>query len=181
MISRAVKDIFEFIRKRESENSKYVVKISYLQIYNEIISDLLRPERRHLIIREDREKGIFVENLSEWVVHSPCEIFNLLRQGMSFRTTAPTKINDLSSRSHAVFVICLENVVSSEVEGRQVSTVRRAKLNLIGSFFNGRFGRKRASENNRSTREKTGRVEENQPKFECFGECDCFPDKENEG
>ena len=75
---------------------------------------------------------MFVENLSEWVVDKPTEIFELLKRGMALRTTAPTKINDLSSRSHAVFIICLENVVSMNIEGKQVSTVRRAKLNLIG-------------------------------------------------
>jgi kinesin family protein 3/17 len=135
IISRAVKDIFDYIAENETESSKYVVKISYLQIYTEIISDLLKPERRHLTIREDKEKGVFVENLSEWVVEDPKEIFELLKKGMALRTTAPTKINDLSSRSHAVFIICLENVVSSNIEGKQVSTVRRAKLNLIGKYF----------------------------------------------
>lgn len=135
MVSRAIKDIFEYIRQNESENSKYVVKISYLQIYTEIISDLLKPERRHLAIREDKEKGVFVENLSEWVVKEPKEIFELLKQGMALRTTAPTKINDLSSRSHAVFIIYLENIVKSEIQGKIVSTIRQAKLNLIGNLF----------------------------------------------
>ena len=134
MVSRAIKDIFEYIRLNESENSKYVVKVSYLQIYTEIISDLLKPERRHLTIREDKEKGVFVENLSEWVVKEPKEIFELLKTGMALRTTAPTKINDLSSRSHAVFIIYLENIVKSEVEGKVVSTIRQAKLNLIGRY-----------------------------------------------
>ena len=135
MVSRAIKDIFEYIRQNESENSKYGVKISYLQIYTEIISDLLKPERRHLAIREDKEKGVFVENLSEWVVKEPKEIFELLKQGMALRTTAPTKINDLSSRSHAVFIIYLENIVKSEIQGKIVSTIRQAKLNLIGNLF----------------------------------------------
>ena len=132
MVSRAIKDIFEYIKRNESENNKYVVKVSYLQIYTEIISDLLKPERKHLAIREDKEKGVFVENLSEWVIKGPEEIFDLLKRGMTLRTTAPTKINDLSSRSHAVFIIYLENVVSTQVEGKQVSKVRQAKLNLIG-------------------------------------------------
>jgi kinesin family protein 3/17 len=134
MVSRAIKDIFEYIKKNESENNKYVVKVSYLQIYTEIISDLLKPERRHLTIREDKEKGLFVENLSEWVITQPMEVFDLLKKGMALRTTAPTKINDLSSRSHSVFIIYLENIVNVEIEGKQVSTIRQAKLNLIGGF-----------------------------------------------
>ena len=132
MIARAIKEIFDFIRQNESENNKYVIKISYLQIYTEIISDLLKPERQHLLIREDKEKGVFVENLSEWVVKGPEEIFELMKRGSTLRTTAPTKVNDLSSRSHAVFIVYLENIVNSVSKGRQVSTVRQAKLNLIG-------------------------------------------------
>ena len=98
----------------------------------EIISDLLKPERKNLLIREDKEKGVFVDNLSEWVVEEPQEVFELLKMGSKLRTTAPTKINQLSSRSHAVFIFYLENIVNSEINGKTISTVRAAKLNLIG-------------------------------------------------
>lgn len=47
---------------------RFLVRASYLQIYNEQISDLLKPERSNLAIREDRKRGVFVEGLSEWVV-----------------------------------------------------------------------------------------------------------------
>lgn len=47
---------------------RFLVRASYLQIYNEQISDLLKPERNNLIIREDKKRGVFVEGLSEWVV-----------------------------------------------------------------------------------------------------------------
>lgn len=135
MMSRAVKDIFDFIQQNQTETNQYVVKISYLQIYTENVSDLLRPERRHLQIRESKDNGVFVENLSEWVVRGLDEIYALLKKGAALRTTAPTKINDVSSRSHAVFIIYLENIVSFQSEGRQVSKVRQAKLNLIGIIF----------------------------------------------
>ena len=55
-----------------------MVRASYLQIYNEVISDLLRNERNSLHIREDKKKGVFVEGLSEWAVRSPNEIFKLM-------------------------------------------------------------------------------------------------------
>lgn len=54
--------------------TKFLVRASYLQIYNEVISDLLKPERTNLQIHEDKKKGVFVENLSEWVVTSPSEV-----------------------------------------------------------------------------------------------------------
>jgi hypothetical protein len=56
------------------------VRASYLQIYNEVISDLLKPERTNLSIREDKKKGVYVEGLSEWVVRSPKEVY-----GATFR------------------------------------------------------------------------------------------------
>jgi hypothetical protein len=40
----------------------------------QVISDLLKPERQNLVIREDRKRGVFVEGLSEWVVRSPAEV-----------------------------------------------------------------------------------------------------------
>jgi hypothetical protein len=57
------------------------VRASYLQIYNEVISDLLKPERTNLHIREEKRRGIFVEGLSEWVVRSSAEIYGLMQVG----------------------------------------------------------------------------------------------------
>lgn len=89
-----------------------MVRASYLQIYNETISDLLKTERTSLLIREDpkSKRGVFVEGLSEWAVRSPNEIYSLLQRGALSRATATTKMNDLSSRSHAVFIIIVEQM-----------------------------------------------------------------------
>jgi kinesin family protein 3/17 len=87
-----------------------MVRASYLQIYNEYISDLLKPEKTNLNIREDKKKGLYVEGLSEWAVRSPNDIYVLLSRGASCRVTSSTKMNDVSSRSHAVFVITVEQV-----------------------------------------------------------------------
>merc|ERR1711871_1737091 len=87
---------------------KYLVRASYLQIYNEQISDLLKPERSNLTIREDKKKGVYVEGLSEWVVRSPAEIYGLMEKGGAVRATGETKMNEVSSRSHAVFIIIAE-------------------------------------------------------------------------
>lgn len=85
-----------------------MVRASYLQIYNENISDLLKTERTSLQIREDKKRGVFVEGLSEWAVRSPIEIYSLMQRGAMARATAATKMNDVSSRSHAVFIIIVE-------------------------------------------------------------------------
>ncbi len=113
-----------------------MVRASYLQIYNEVISDLLKGDRANLQIREDRRKGVFVEGLSEWAVRSPYEIYSLMRKGTSSRVTASTKLNDLSSRSHAVFIIIVEQmtVTDEESTGRgedPSKQIKVGKMNLV--------------------------------------------------
>jgi hypothetical protein len=81
--------------------------LSFLRL-DEVISDLLKPERSNLAIREDRKKGVYVEGLSEWVVRSPKEVYGLIKRGTSLRATGSTRINETSSRSHALFIIIVE-------------------------------------------------------------------------
>jgi len=81
IIPRSMEEIFKFIQMQSSKNSTFMVRVSYLQIYNEIISDLLKVERTSLQIREDKKKGVFVEGLSEWAVRSPNEVYSLMQKG----------------------------------------------------------------------------------------------------
>jgi kinesin family protein 3/17 len=108
IIPRAIEQIFQHIQSNVSARKRFLVRASYLQIYNEQISDLLKPERNNLSIREDKKRGVFVEGLSEWVVRSPPEIYGLMERGGSVRATGSTKMNEISSRSHAVFIIIAE-------------------------------------------------------------------------
>lgn len=119
---------------QSSKNSTFMVRVSYLQIYNEVISDLLKVERTQLQIREDKKKGVFVEGLSEWAVRSPNEVYSLMQKGAQCRATASTKMNDLSSRSHAVFIIILEQMtILNAVEGGAdpPKQIKVGKLNLV--------------------------------------------------
>ena len=61
-----------------------------------------------MLIREDKKKGVYVEGLSEWAVRTPNEIYALIKKGTASRSTAATKMNDVSSRSHAVFIVIVE-------------------------------------------------------------------------
>lgn len=108
IIPRAITQIFDHIKTHANDRMRFLVRASYLQIYNEHISDLLKPERNNLQIREDKKRGVFVEGLSEWVVRSPAEIFGLMQRGGAVRATGETKMNEMSSRSHAVFVVIAE-------------------------------------------------------------------------
>ena len=133
IIPRAIEDIFNRIKADTSTRSKYLVRASYVQIYNEVISDLLKPERVNLHIREDKKRGVFVEGLSEWVVRTPDEIYGLMDRGASQRTTGATRMNELSSRSHAVFIIIVENSKLTEEAGQTElrQSFKVGKLNLV--------------------------------------------------
>jgi len=110
IIPRAMEEIFRYIQNGANKHSTFMVRASYLQIYNENISDLLKTERTSLQIREDKKRGVFVEGLSEWAVRSPHEIYSLMQRGAAVRATASTKMNDVSSRSHAVFIMIVEQM-----------------------------------------------------------------------
>jgi Kinesin motor domain len=69
---------------------------------------LLAKDNVYLQIREDRKKGIFVDNLSEWPVSSPEQILKMMKRGAQSRPTASTKMNEVSSRSHAIFIVTIE-------------------------------------------------------------------------
>ena len=73
-------------------------------------------QRTNLAIREAKKRGVFVEGLSEWVVRSPEEIYGLMERGGAMRATGSTKMNELSSRSHAVFIIIAEQSETTYVD-----------------------------------------------------------------
>jgi len=128
------------LKMPQIKSKTFMVRASYLQIYNEVITDLLKKEMSPLQIREDKKKGVFVEGLSEWVVRSPIDIYNLMKDGMRNRTTASTNMNDVSSRSHAVFIIIVEQMrdltdkfcEDSKENPREVAReIKVGKLNLV--------------------------------------------------
>ena len=139
IIPRAIEQIFGHIQAHASQTVRFLVRASYLQIYNEGISDLLKPERNNLSIREDKKKGVFVEGLSEWVVRSPAEIYGLMERGGAVRATGSTKMNEISSRSHAVFIIIVEQS-QTEIEtdvapSNGGATAEKAAKNRVKQSF----------------------------------------------
>ncbi|KAJ1402313.1 P-loop containing nucleoside triphosphate hydrolase protein, partial [Ochromonadaceae sp. CCMP2298] len=135
IIPRAIEQIFGHIQKFASPRMRFLVRASYLQIYNEQISDLLKPERSNLTIREDKRRGVYVEGLSEWVVRSPAEIYGLMERGGAIRATGETKMNELSSRSHAVFIVIAEQSETTydmkQLESHVRQSFKVGKLNLV--------------------------------------------------
>ncbi|KAM1794431.1 hypothetical protein ACFX11_034910 [Malus domestica] len=127
--------IFEFLfariqaeeEIRRDEKLKYNCMCSFLEIYNEQITDLLDPSSTNLLLREDVKKGVYVENLSEFEVYTVSDILRLLIQGSSNRKVAATNMNRESSRSHSVFTC----VIESRWEKDSTTNLRFARLNLV--------------------------------------------------
>ena len=94
------------------EHGRFLLRVSFVQLYRESLSDLLAPDGGNLSIREDPHKGVFVEGVTEVAVRAPQDVWALAARGQRARTTAATRINDVSSRSHALFTVVLEQVMT---------------------------------------------------------------------
>ncbi|XP_057425345.1 kinesin-like protein KIN-5C [Lotus japonicus] len=136
VIPRAVKQIFDTL---ESQNAEYSVKVTFLELYNEEITDLLAPEelskvtleekqKKQLPLMEDGKGGVLVRGLEEEIVTSANEIFTLLERGSAKRRTAETLLNKQSSRSHSLFSITI-HIKESTPEGEEL--IKCGKLNLV--------------------------------------------------
>ncbi|CAI8038052.1 Kinesin-like protein KIF3A [Geodia barretti] len=133
IIPRAAQIIFSQIGSYSNPAGQYLVRTSYLQIYNEKISDLLEPSRENLKIREDGCGGVFVETLSEHVVRDAEEIMALIKRGTRLRATNVTRMNKESSRSHAVFTIIIEHGKDDGHGGMAVTIGKLRLVDLAGS------------------------------------------------
>jgi len=103
IVPRAFTQIFAEIGNESSE-CKYLLRASYLEIYNEDIRDLLSKDpKKKLYLHEKPATGVYVKQLSVHVVKDVDSINKLLDVGMKNRAVGSTKMNDVSSRSHALF------------------------------------------------------------------------------
>ena len=108
LIPLSIREIFNSLNNKDFSISKYVVKVSYAEIYNETVNDLIDSSKKNLEIRESGAKGIFVNNLSEIMVTNLEKAMQLLNKGENNRIIAETKLNEKSSRSHTIFKINIE-------------------------------------------------------------------------
>lgn len=110
VIPRAVNDLFQGICQGSTQR-EYLIRVSYLEIWNEIVRDLLEPSNQPTV-RDDRRRGanaVLVAPLHEEVVTSPAHVFRLLARGEANRHTGATDWNERSSRSHTCFKITIES------------------------------------------------------------------------
>ncbi|KIW86323.1 hypothetical protein Z517_01719 [Fonsecaea pedrosoi CBS 271.37] len=137
LIPRTCEDLFQRIESNESANISYSVRVSYFEVYNEHVRDLFQPRTeppQYLKIRESPTEGPYVKDLTEIQVKNYGEILKYMRMGDSSRTTASTKMNDTSSRSHAVFTIMLKQIHHDYRTDETTERLARIRLvDLAGS------------------------------------------------
>ncbi|XP_034177955.1 kinesin-like protein 68D [Osmia lignaria lignaria] len=125
VIPRSFEHIFNHIGR--SENMQYLVRASYLEIYQEEIRDLLHPDQSlRFELKEKPDTGVFVKDLSTSVCKSAAEIQQLMNTGNQNRTIGATNMNEHSSRSHAIFLITIEMGSIGDSGG-----IRVGRLNLV--------------------------------------------------
>ena len=104
---RIIDDIFATMHSAP-ETVEFTVQGSYMELYMEKINDLLDPTKKDLRVREDPVRGVYVDGITETYTSSPDEMLELMQKGTANRTTASTRMNADSSRSHSVFVLTTE-------------------------------------------------------------------------
>ncbi|CAG9311877.1 unnamed protein product [Blepharisma stoltei] len=123
IIPRASKLVFESLSNIKNE-AEITLKCSMLEIYKEKLKDLLGNNSANLKIKEDVRKGIYVHGLTEMYVVCEEEIMEVLSLGESNRTVASTKMNNVSSRSHQLFMLEINQKLANDSEKRGI-------LNLV--------------------------------------------------
>ncbi|EFE29504.1 uncharacterized protein ARB_03650 [Trichophyton benhamiae CBS 112371] len=137
VIPKICKEMFQRISAMQvaDANLTSTVEVSYLEIYNERVRDLLNPANKgNLKVREHPSTGPYVEDLAKLVVQSFSEIEHLMDEGNKARTVAATNMNETSSRSHAVFTLTLTQKRHDKETTMDTEKVSRISLvDLAGS------------------------------------------------
>ncbi|ESP02924.1 hypothetical protein LOTGIDRAFT_110616, partial [Lottia gigantea] len=124
LIPRICEGLFSHVEACEDEQTTFKIEISYLEIYNERVRDLLKPgftnEKYTLKVREHPKDGPYVQDLSSHTVKNYSEIFNLLDTGNENRTTATTHMHEHSSRSHAIVTLLFTQALLEDDLPREI-------------------------------------------------------------
>lgn len=137
IIPKICQDMFERIKEAQAADPaiRFTVEVSYLEIYNERVKDLLNPGTKgNLKVREHPSTGPYVEDLAKLVVGSFEEIEHLMDEGNKARTVAATNMNATSSRSHAVFTLMLtQKKLDTETKMEAEKVAKISLVDLAGS------------------------------------------------
>jgi len=126
LVPRMINAIFDEIMDSD-EKLEFVIKVSYVEIYLEKIRDLLDEKKANLKLRESTAQGIYIEGVSAPYVGSPEEVLDFIQQGANSRSTSAHRMNDVSSRSHAVFIFRLI-ATHKETQSKKISKLMLVDL-----------------------------------------------------
>ncbi|CAN8208954.1 unnamed protein product [Coccothraustes coccothraustes] len=132
IIPKAIQHVFKIIC--EIPDREFLLRVSYMEIYNETITDLLCDNRKKkpLGIREDVNRNTYVEDLIEEVVVAPEQVMEWIRKGERNRHYGETKMNEHSSRSHTIFRMIIESRERSDPANANCDgAVMVSHLNLV--------------------------------------------------
>nr|XP_046179674.1 kinesin-like protein KIF3A isoform X1 [Oncorhynchus gorbuscha] len=140
IIPNSFAHVFGHIAKAEGD-TRFLVRVSYLEIYNEEVRDLLgKDQMQRLEVKERPDVGVYIKDLSGYVVNNADDMDRIMTMGHKNRSVGSTNMNEHSSRSHAIFTITIE-CSEKGVDGDQ--HVRMGKLHLVdlaGSERQGKTG-----------------------------------------
>jgi centromeric protein E len=127
VIELAMNDVFSQIK--ESKNREFSLHMTYIEIYNETVRDLLNPEELNFPIYESKERGVYITNLNEVPVKTAKEVLMYMQEGEAHRHYGRTNMNDFSSRSHTLLTLL---ITSKQTEaGADPSKIRSSSLNFV--------------------------------------------------
>ncbi|CAN8189863.1 unnamed protein product [Coccothraustes coccothraustes] len=128
IIPNSFAHIFGHIAKAEGD-TRFLVRVSYLEIYNEEVRDLLgKDQTQRLEVKERPDVGVYIKDLSAYVVNNADDMDRIMTLGHKNRSVGATNMNEHSSRSHAIFTITIE-CSEKGVDGNM--HVRMGKLHLV--------------------------------------------------
>ncbi|KAJ8714263.1 hypothetical protein PYW08_007883 [Mythimna loreyi] len=130
LIPRICRHLFSRVAAGKESGASYRTEVSYLEIYNERVKDLLSTDAGHsLRVREHPKLGPYVQDLSKHLVSDYDDIQECMHRGNLHRTTASTQMNDVSSRSHAIFTITF--VQASYLRHNNMPSETVSKVHLV--------------------------------------------------
>lgn len=131
VVPRAIQDVFDIIEKTPDRD--FLLRMSMMEIYNEVLNDLLDPSRANLKLREDPKRGFYVEGIKEETLVSAEHALSVIATGVAHRKVSATSFNEGSSRSHTLLRLSIESSERPDMDAGPNSSVARTLsfLNLI--------------------------------------------------
>ena len=147
IIFKACDYLFEKIEVNKNlnklENVNYEIKVSYIEIYNEIVKDLINENSPSLMIVEDAQKGVICSNIKEVIINGSIQLKKIINDSNKRRTMASTDQNQFSSRSHAILQMSLEKKIKKSESNYDIIYSKFLVVDLAGSEKSMDRGRRR--------------------------------------